>query len=77
VIYTQIDYGANGLAGFTNHYFNVDTNRYFYPASAIGLPLSLLALQKLGELKENGIDRDTRMITETVTAVRPPFIMIL
>ncbi len=65
VIYTQVNRGANGIAGLKNYYFNVNPSRYFYPASTVKLPIVLLALQKLNELKEKGIDRNTTMLTET------------
>ena len=65
IIYTQIDRGANGIPVLKNHYFNVDSSSYFYPASTIKFPVSLLALQRLNELKASGvgIDKNTTMIT--------------
>lgn len=65
VIYTQVNRGANGIAALKNFYFNVNPAHYFYPASTVKLPIVLLALQKLNELKGKGIDRNTAMITET------------
>lgn len=65
VIYTQVDRGANGIPALRHHYFNVNPARYFYPASTVKLPIVLLALQKLNELRQTGIDRNTTMITET------------
>ncbi len=65
IIYTQINRRANGTPDFTNHYFNVNPAKYFYPASTVKLPIVLLALQKLNELKDKGIDRNTTMLTET------------
>ncbi len=64
IIYTQINRRANGTPDFTNHYFNVNPGKYFYPASTVKLPIVLLALQKLNELKDKGIDRNTTMLTE-------------
>ena len=64
IIYTQINRGANGIAALQHHYFNVNAAKYFYPASTVKLPVVLLALQKLNELKGNGIDLNTTMITE-------------
>ena len=64
IIYTQINRRANGTPDFTNHYFNVNPAKYFYPASTVKLPIVLLALQKLNELKDKGIDRNTTMLTE-------------
>ena len=65
IIYTQITRGANGMPSLKNYYFNVNPANYFYPASTVKFPVSLLALQRLNELKEKGIDRNTTMITET------------
>lgn len=64
IIYTQVDRGANGNAALKNFYFNVNPAKYFYPASTVKLPVSMLALQKLNELKDKGIDKNTTMITE-------------
>ncbi len=64
-IYTQIDRGANGLAALTDYHFNVNSSQYFYPASTVKLPVSILALQKLNELKLTGLDKNTTMITES------------
>ena len=64
IIYTQIDRGKNGIPQFKNYYFNHTETPYFYPASAVKLPIALLALQKINELKTKGIDRNTTMITE-------------
>ncbi len=64
IIYTQINRGANGIAALKNYYFNVNPANYFYPASTVKFPVALLALQKLNELKDKGIDRNTTMITE-------------
>jgi len=68
IIYTQINRGANGIAALKNYYFNVNPANYFYPASTVKLPVALLALQRLNELKEKGIDKNTTMITEAGTA---------
>jgi hypothetical protein len=67
-IYTKVDRGANGIAALKQYYFNVNPSDYFYPASTVKLPISLLALQRLNELKETGIDKNTTMITEKGSA---------
>lgn len=64
VIYTQVDRGANNLPKLTNYYYNVNPNRYFYPASTVKMPVAALALQRLNELKNKGINKNTTMITE-------------
>lgn len=64
VIYTRVDRGANGIPALRTEYYNVNPARYFYPASTVKLPICLLALQRLNELKDKGIDKNTTMITE-------------
>jgi hypothetical protein len=63
VIYTEIERGKKGKLKFTNHTFNVDDQRYYYPASTVKLPIAILALQKLNELGIKGLDKNTTMIT--------------
>lgn len=65
IIYTQIDRRKNGKPEFTDHYFNINDSSYFYPASTVKLPVAILALQKLNELKIAGLDKNAMMITET------------
>ena len=71
-IYTQIDKGANGIPALKNYYYNVNPANYFYPASTVKLPICLLALQRLNELKQQGIDKNSTMITEAKAAGQTP-----
>jgi len=64
IIYTRIDRKKNGNPQFTDHYFNLSDSSYFYPASTVKLPVALLALQKLNELKIPGLDKNSLMTTE-------------
>ncbi|MGC4103903.1 serine hydrolase [Ferruginibacter sp.] len=70
LIYTQVNRGANGVPKLNNYYFNVNPANYFYPASTVKFPVSLLALQKINELKSKGIDRNSAMITEAAGPVQ-------
>ncbi len=63
-IYTKIDRGANGIAGLKQFYFNVNPKKYFYPVAGVMLPTAVLTFQKLGELKQYSIDKNTTMLTE-------------
>jgi hypothetical protein len=65
IIYTQIDRGKKGKIIFTDHSYELNTDNYFYPASTVKLPVAILALQKLNELKISGLDRNSTMITES------------
>src|SRR5687768_11905819 len=65
VIYTQINRDKNNLPHFKNYYFNYDPGLYFNPASMVKLPLALLAFEKLAELKQHGIDRNTTVLFDS------------
>ncbi|MBP6431571.1 MAG: serine hydrolase [Ferruginibacter sp.] len=70
IIYSSINRGKNGVVTFKNYHYNVNANRYFYPASTIKFPVAILALQRLNELKQKGIDANTTMLTETATPMQ-------
>ena len=61
IIYTQIDRDKKNKPSFRNFYFNVDTNLYFNPASTVKLPLALLALEKLNEIRIRGVNKYTAL----------------
>lgn len=63
IIYTQIDRGKKSKAKLSDHSFNLNPENYYYPASTVKLPVAILALQKLNELKIRGLDRNSTMIT--------------
>jgi hypothetical protein len=64
IIYTRIDREANNEPTFQNYYFNVDSSKYFYPASTVKMPVALLALQRLNELKVFGLNSFSTMLSE-------------
>jgi hypothetical protein len=66
IIYTRIDRDTNNRPVFKSFYFNVDSSHYFYPASTVKLPLVLLALEKLNELKADGLDKFSSMLSDSV-----------
>lgn len=68
IIYTQIDRDENNRPSFRSFYYNVDSNRYFYPASTVKLPLCLLALEKINRLNIDGLDKFTPMFHDSVYA---------
>lgn len=63
VIYTRIDRDKFNKPQFRDYYFNLGERAYFYPASTVKMPVALLALQRLNELKIKGLDKFTTMIT--------------
>lgn len=50
IIYTQIERDTQGKPRFTNYYYRADSD-YFYPASLVKLPVSILALEKTKQLR--------------------------
>ena len=61
IIYTQIDRNSDQKPIFTQHAFNLDDKKYFYPASTVKFPAAVLALEKLKEYKAMGINKDTKL----------------
>src|SRR5688572_12928567 len=59
IIYTQINRDKNNHPSFTNYYFHHDPYLYFNPASTVKMPLAFLALEKLNNLNQPGINRFT------------------
>jgi hypothetical protein len=63
IMYTQIDRDIDNQPGFKTFIYNVNPGKYFYPASTVKLPLSVLALEKLRRLNRPGLNLDTPMLT--------------
>lgn len=65
IIYTKIDRTENNEPLFTDYTYNLNTKNYFYPASTVKMPIAFLALEKLNELKKQGVDKYTAMVTDS------------
>jgi len=65
IIYTRITRDKNNKPSFKNYYWRADSTQFFYPASLVKLPVSIIALEKINELKDKGIDRNTAMVTDS------------
>ncbi len=61
IIYTQVDRSESQIPIFTTFSYGLDSGRYFYPASTVKLPASLVALQKINALGIDGLTKDTRL----------------
>lgn len=72
ILYTQIDRNEHGNPLFSEHSFNLDDNRYFYPASTVKLPIALLALEWLEEQNIEGLTLETTMLTDSVRPSQIP-----
>jgi len=62
IIYTQIFRDDNGTPSFKTHHYLTDSTNYFYCASLVKLPCSIIALEKLNELT---IDKHSIMFTDS------------
>ncbi|MCE7065341.1 serine hydrolase [Dyadobacter sp. CY326] len=60
ILYTRIDRNRKNEPNFTTHRYQVNSEKYFYPASTVKLPAVALAFEKLNKL---GIDKNTPMLT--------------
>jgi hypothetical protein len=65
IIYTQIKRDASGNPSFKSYQYYVDSTNYFYCASLVKLPCSIVAMEKLNELK---LDKETIMFTDSANA---------
>ena len=67
IFYTQIDRDSANQPSFTSHYYGIDTNNYFYPASTVKMPAAFLALEKLNELEVDGLTKYSTMLTDSAS----------
>ncbi len=74
IIYTQIDRNRKNQPRLTHHSFNLDSNLYFNPASTVKLPLALLALEKLNDLKLASADKYSSLLIDSSKPWQHPFI---
>jgi len=72
IIYTRIDRDSSNHPSFRTFYYNHEPSRYFYPASTVKLPATILALEKLNRLNISGLDKETIMLTDSAWAGQSP-----
>lgn len=58
ILYTQVDRDSLNQPSFTTYSYNLEVDKYFYPASTVKFPAVLAALEKLNQLE---IPADARM----------------
>ena len=56
IAYTEVSRDNQGEPVFRDFKFQVDEEKYFYPASTTKLPIVVLTLDKINELRSTGID---------------------
>ena len=69
IIYTQINRDAQNRPSFKSYFYRVNPNEYFYPASTVKFPASLLALEKLNGLNIKGLDKYSPMLTDSCEGI--------
>ena len=65
ILYTQINRDKNNVPHFRSFSYRLNPKRYFYPASTVKLPTAIFALEKLNELKINGLNKGNKMLTDS------------
>ena len=61
IIYTEINRDKHNRPSLKNYYYNYDPDLYFNPASTVKLPLALLSLDKLNNMKVSRVNMFTAM----------------
>ncbi|WP_165903717.1 serine hydrolase [Hymenobacter gummosus] len=70
IIYTRIDRDVQNQPHFTQYDYRLDERAYFNPASLVKLPVAILSLQKLNELRQQVPALTRRSIMATGVAGR-------
>ena len=56
ILYTEVSKNKLGQTEFSNFQFQLNDEKYFYPASTIKLPIAVMALSKINELRSEGLN---------------------
>ncbi|SFO30576.1 Beta-lactamase enzyme family protein [Algoriphagus ornithinivorans] len=72
ILYSKIDRNEHGVPMFDTHEFNLDNERYFYPASTVKLPVAILALEWLEEQNVDNLDMNSIMLVDSVRPSQVP-----
>ncbi len=67
IMYTQIIRDNKNIPHFKEHNYRLNPIEYFYPASTVKMPLAILALEKINNLKVNGLTKYTMMTYDSVS----------
>lgn len=65
LMYTQINRDKNNKPSFKNFSYNLNPNRYFYPASTVKLAAVIFAIEKVNELNSKGVNTKLTMLTDS------------
>ena len=56
ILYTEVSKNSLGQTEFSDFQFQLNDEKYFYPASTIKLPIAALTLSKINELRAEGLN---------------------
>jgi hypothetical protein len=65
IMYTEVTRDKNNKPSFRSFSYNLNAKRYFYPASTVKLAGVIFALEKINELKVEGLAANLTMITDS------------
>ena len=68
ILYTQVIHNTNLPPLFRTYSYHLDPQQYFYPASTVKLAAVIFALEKINQLKIQGLSRESTMITDSAYA---------
>lgn len=63
ILYTQINRDKKNRPTFKSYGFRINKSEYFYPASTVKFPASVMALEKINQLHIKGLTKETPMFT--------------
>jgi hypothetical protein len=72
ILYTQINRDKKNRPKFTSFGYRINNSEYFYPASTVKFPASVLALEKINNLNIKGLTKETTMFTGAEFQKRTP-----
>ena len=72
ILYTQINRDKNNIPHFKEYSYRLNPKEYFYPASTVKMPLAFLALEKINNLKIQGLTKSTLMVYDSVADRQEP-----
>ena len=72
IIYTQINRDEENVPSFNTFKYNLNAEKYFYPASTVKLPAAILALEKINELNINDLNKYTPLQIDIVENWQTP-----
>lgn len=72
IIYTQINRDEENIPSFNTFTYNLNAEKYFYPASTVKLSAAILALEKINELNINDLNKYTPLQIDSVESWQSP-----